>query len=225
MGTLIIRGMTMQRLLLTIIAALFLSSCATQKNVPLQESFWQEKQHKVAVVSIKPAVPGVTMVGSQGLLDLAINSAMASKLDAQLSKMDLEWYYKIPSDMTEKLKQRKVIANMAGTNISDDDRNIASIAGQNNVNDILVIKLQAVGVIRRYTCFIPAGAPQAYCVLEGKLLNPVTKEVKWRHLAEVKLPVQGNWDQPPTFPNVNNAVKVAIDSSRQEVLDSFFSGH
>ena len=61
------------------------------------------------------------------------------------------------------------------------------------------------------------GLPQAH-------VHCRTLTAKWRHLVEVKIPAQGQWDQPPTYPNVSSAVKEAITASREEVMNSFFSG-
>ncbi|MHB1222263.1 MAG: putative periplasmic lipoprotein [Gammaproteobacteria bacterium] len=215
----------MKRYFLIILGTLFLSGCAAEKNIQLSDAFWQQKQNKIAVAGVKPAKPGVIKVGSQGLLDMAINSAMTHKLDTHLSKTDLSWYYSLPNDMASKLKQRHVAVIVAGSGMEVDEKRTAIIATEHHVNDVLVMRLQAVGVIRRYSGFIPIGAPEAYCVLKGELIDSTTKEVKWRHLAEVKLPVNGEWDQPPTFPNVTSTVREAITASRQEILDSFFSGH
>src|SRR5579862_6158591 len=176
----------MKQSILIIFSVLFLSACATEKNIPLQESFWQQKHHKVAVASVKPAKPGVTMVGSQGILDYAINSAMTNKLDTHLSRTNLSWYYSLPTDMALKLKEHQISAVNAGSDMSDDERQVANIAAEHHVDDVLVIKLQAVGVIRRYSGFIPTGSPEAYSVLKGELIDTSSKSVKWRHLAEVK---------------------------------------
>jgi hypothetical protein len=215
----------MKKTLSVAMCAILLSSCAAEKGVQLNETFWQQKQHKVAIVPVKPAKPGVTMVGSQGLVDLAINSAMTNQLDAQLRKTDLTWYHSLSNQIAAQLKQRHIPATVANTEMNLNNQRLASISAQHHTNEVLVMKLQAVGVIRRYTGFIPAGAPEAYCVLKGELIDTTTKQVKWRHLAEVKLPIQGKWDQPPTYPNVTSAVKEAIGTSQQEILDSFFSGH
>jgi len=213
----------MKHHIIVMLGALLLAGCASEKNIKLNESFWQNKP-KVAIAAIKPAKPGMTMQGSQGLLDYAINSAMTKQLDTHLSRTDLTWYYSLPHDLAHKLKERKVPVALLGRDMNDDAKYIANLAHAHQADDILVIKLQAVGVVRRYSGFIPTSSPEAYTVLKGELINTSTNTVKWRHLAEVKLPVQGEWDQPPSYPNLTQAVKLAIATSRQEILDSFFSG-
>lgn len=207
-----------------IMGTLLLTSCATQKNVSLNESFWEQKQRKVAVAAVKPQQPQLHKVGSQGILDYAINSAMTNKLDTQMNKTDLGWYYSLPEELSVRLKSNKINAVVAGNNVANEQKYLANLAARNNADDILVLELSASGAIRSYSGFIPNGAPQAFCQLKGELIDPTTKAVKWRHQAEIKVPVQGEWDQPPAYPNVTASVKEAIKLCKQEVMDSFFSG-
>ncbi len=206
-----------------ILSALFLAGCATDKNIQLNESFWQQK-HKIAIAAIKPEKPGVTKAGCQGLLDYAINSAMTNTLDTHLSKINLTWYYSLPKDFARKLKKNHIPAIIVDDQFNNDEMNITSLAARNKVNEIFIIKLRAVGVIRLYYGFIPISEPEAYSVLQGELINTSTNTVIWRHLAEVRLPITGEWDQPPYYPNITCAVQHAILTSRQELLDNFFSG-
>lgn len=215
----------MKKILLIIIALLFLSSCATQKNIQLTETFWQQKQHKIAIAAEKPAEPGVTFVGSQGLLDLAINHAMTNKLNIRLKQTDLTWYEHLSNELADKFKEHSINTIIADKETTIDDKKVTSIAAKYSTNEILIVKLKALGVIRRYTGFLPTGAPEAYCLMEGKLIDTTTKQTKWLHLTETKLPIKGNWDQPPTYPNVVSSVKEAISISKQEMMDSLFSGH
>ena len=80
------------------------------------------------------------------------------------------------------------------------------------------------GVRREYYGFIPTGAPQAYCVLAGRLTDLSDKKIWWSHDVEIILPVQGAWDQPPSYPNFTQALHLAMDEAREELVDSFFSG-
>ena len=75
-----------------------------------------------------------------------------------------------------------------------------------------------------YYGFIPMGVPDAYCVLVGELVDPKDKKIWWHHEAEIIEPVQGAWDQSPHYPNFLNALNIAINEAKQEMLDSFFSG-
>jgi hypothetical protein len=215
----------MKKLLLTALSTVVITSCATQGNVALGDAYWQNKSHHVVVATANAPEPGVTKIGSQGLLDLAINQAMTNKLDTHVSKTtDVTWYYALSNELADKLKKQHVKVSLANHRIESDKTDMTSIAAEHQVEEVLILKLKAVGVIRRYSGFIPMGAPQAYCALQGELVDTRTKAVLWHHDAEVKLPIQGEWDQPPAYPNVTTTIKEAVTTSRQEIIDSLFSG-
>jgi hypothetical protein len=216
----------MQRIILVLLASLFLVSCATQKNIPLTEAYWQQKQnHKIAVALVKPPEPGVIKEGQQGLLDVVINSAMTNSLDKHLRKTDLDWYYTLPKEFMTQLNQRHVNADITDVIDSADKKTYAKIAAQSHSNEILVLRLYSLGAIRKYYAFIPLSAPKAFSAIRGELINVNNMQVIWRHDAIVTLPVDGSWDQPPAYPNLSGKLKLAMNTSRQEILDSFFSGH
>lgn len=215
----------MKRFFLIFISSCFLSACATEKNIPLDASFWNKKSHhKVAVVSTKAPKPEVITVGNQGLLDMAINHAMAKSLSERLDQVNLNWYATLPGEVAGKLKSHHMIpVIVSDINNAKNEALINAVSAQ-GADEILIIRLNAVGTIRQYTGFIPLGAPKAYVVLKGTLYDASGKTVLWRHLADVKIPVEGEWDQAPNYPNLMTALNQAISTSRQEIIDSFFSG-
>jgi hypothetical protein len=210
---------------LVTLGLIFLAGCATQQNVPLGDNFWKNPKQKIAVVTTKAPKPQIYQMGNQGLLDYAINSAMNKNLDNYLSSTDLSWYRNIPSKFTAQLKQRNVYAKAYLEPLGDDQTNYASFARQIDSDKLLVIKLEALGAKRDYYAFIPVNAPQAYCVMTGELISTKNNLVLWRYKTTITEQVQGAWDQPPNYPNLGNALSLAISSAQQELLDSFFSGH
>lgn len=208
------------------VAFIFITGCATQQNVPLSDQFWQQKKHKVAVATTKAPKPQVYEMGQQGLLDYAINSAMNKSMDAYLSRTDLSWYKTLPTTFASRLKQRNIIAKRYDEQMDAKQLNYASVANLTDSDKLLIIKLQAVGAKRNYYSVIPTGAPEAYCVMTGELIDVNhDNQVLWRHETTVSEPIQGTWDQPPNYPNLTSALKVAVNSAQQELVDSFFSGH
>jgi len=211
-----------QRFILIACGFIFLTGCATQKNMPLADSFWQTQHQKIAVVTTKAPEPKLYKMGSQSLIDVAISSTMTNGLDNYISHANLTWYRKLPLDFAAQLKQRNVYAKAYTEAMNIDPKNIT---GFGDSDKLLVIQLEAWGVVRNYSGFIPIGAPKAYCVLKGELINTKNNDILWRYQTTIKQPVQGEWDQPPNYPNIGNALTSAIQSAQQDLFDSFFSGH
>jgi hypothetical protein len=216
---------TFIRVTFVTLTLVFLAGCATEPNVQLADNFWKNPNQKIAVATTKAPKPQLYEMGNQGLLDYAINSSMNNSLDDYLSRTDLSWYRNISANFAAKLKQRNMSAKSYIEQLGSDQTNYASFASQVDTNKLLVIKLEALGAKRDYYGFIPIDAPQAYCVLTGELVNTEDNQILWRYKTTITQPIQGTWDQPPNYPNLNNALTLAVNTAQQELLDSFFSGH
>jgi len=201
-----------------------LTGCAGKRNIPLAENFWQEKQQKIRVASFKAPEPQMHTVGQQGLVDLAINSAMNNQMNKAIKNIDISWYAMLPENFSGQLKKHHMNVTLHPQPIDTSKKSRDAILGQAAGDKLLTLELRAVGARRDYYGFIPTGAPQAYCVLVAEMVDPKDKKVLWRHETEILQPVEGAWDQPPNYPNFTRALQVAVNDAKQELLDSFFSG-
>jgi len=215
------------KIFLLLLTASFLAGCATNEhNIRLSDGFWQNPKHNITIAKIKVAdKPGLHQTGQQGLLDIAVSAAVTQTFNKHLEKTSLDWYKELPQKFVTQLKQRHILAKVYSIDIDAKQKKNATIIVQMDSDKLLLLELQKLGAIRSYYSFIPTGAPKAYCILKGELIDRQDKKVLWRHLAKIEEPVQGNWDQPPSYPNFTIALKQAIDSAQEEVIDSFFSGH
>jgi hypothetical protein len=199
-------------------ALLFLSGC-TQTNIHLSDSFWLDRQQKIAVGYINPPVPALHKISAEGLVDLSIDAP--TDIENYLTHLDISWYKTVPVNFVAELKQRGFAARLIERsllegNVDDEIRT--------NSDQFLTIKLEAIGARRYYENFVPTGAPEAYCVLTGVLVNKHHKII-WRYRAEAFEPIRGAWNQPPDFPHLTEAINTAVRSAQADLLDSFFSGH
>lgn len=207
------------------VGLIFLAGCATQPNIRLSEDFWQNHE-KVVVATTKAPKPEVYHSGNQALLEYAIsNIATSSAFSNYVEKSELAWYERFSQKFVAQLKQHHMNAEVYPDLIDPDQKSYTNVITHLDTDRLLVIKLDTIGSIREYNSVIPLGPPQAYCVMTGELLTARGSQILWRYQATVKQPVQGEWDQPPNYPNFRKALESAVDSAQQEVLDSFFSGH
>lgn len=204
--------------------AVVLSGCVG-KNVELRPDFWSNSEKKIALVLKKPPVPAVYKVGEQGIIDIAINTAMNSRLSNHLKNTDLSWYSEtMPQSFESRLKEKnfKVSEYEQVDSISKAD--YPRFLGKTNSDLLLLIQLQAIGVERRYFGFIPTSDPKGYCSIEGQLIDVKNKnKILWRYAANYSQPVTGRWKQPPTYPNLTQSIETARKVVEKELLDSFFA--
>lgn len=210
----------------TLIAALFLlSGCAsTPKNIPLSDDFWKTHSQNIVVAKTKAPVATLSEQGPIGLADYAIISAVNSGFNHYMKSMDVSWYSSLQQQFAKELNTRNIKAIVYTTDTANKV-NYKQIAAVTNSDNVLSIHLIGFGAVRDYYAMAPTDNPTAYCHLEGKLINAATGQVLWSYDVMAKEPVQGEWKQPPSYPNFTAALQKAENSASSELVDSFFSGH
>lgn len=215
----------LMKLTLVSVVIVLISGCAVNRNLPMQDAFWQNKNQKIVVAAVLAPEPKVHQYGQQGLVDMAITGIANKDLSAAVKKTDLSWYNEIPQSFARRLKDNRMQASVYSRTLDLNKKKHANVLAETDGDLLLTFELKAVGARREYAAgFIPNGGPEGYCVLIGELFDPKQKKVLWRHETEIIQKVDGQWDQPPHFPNFNNALNIAIRDAQQELLDSFFSG-
>ncbi|HMH18128.1 MAG TPA: hypothetical protein VK572_08275, partial [Burkholderiales bacterium] len=202
---------------------LLLSACAVGP-VAMNSEFWSQTDRGVgvAVAKLPEAMPH--KVGSQGLLDIAINNAMADELSTSLKTVDLlSMYGGFRDEVTQRMKEKGMkpvlVQNPVDTetlkDFSTDDKSRTYAAkdfrplkaGIGNVDRLLLVTVVAAGTQRPYYGFIPTGRPTALLRARGELIDLNTNEVLWRDNTMNVMEITDPWDRPPNFANVHAAVK------------------
>ena len=148
---------------------------------------------------------------------------MTKDLDKAIKRTDLKWYQQLPERFVARLKQKGINASYYPEAISPDIKDYAPYITSTSSDKLLLIKLEAVGATRSYYGFVPLTDPRGYCVIKGELINSKNK-VLWRYKAEVTQPAVKPWDVAPDYLQVINALNLAVDNARQDIVNSFFSG-
>lgn len=223
-----------------IFLSVILVGCSATR-IQVDKEFWtKNKSDKIGIVITQRPKAGAYKVGSQGLLDMAINKAMSSTLEKFLNTFNINDFNAIKDTFKTKL-------NAAGfTNVKflESDLNYDSLSDvkhapknistkdfkafkdKYDLDYLIVISLSKYGTIRSYYGFIPLGAPSAYFQTNGMMVNLSSNEYAWyREMKEDEsiVKVDGDWDQEPDYPNLSKAIKSAIISSRKLLSDDFFN--
>jgi len=215
-----------------------LVGCAPAR-MSLKPSFWKETQLKVGVATLPAPKLAAYRAGSEGLLDMAINSAMTGSLEAHLQSMDASKFNTVADQYVEKLNERGLNARKLDKPVNPltmqpftsqssgefAERDLRPLADKEGLDMLILLSLQQCGTTRKYYGFIPLGPPEALCVSKGEMINLKTNEIQWRAYPEVQdalLPVSGEWDQAPDYRNVTVAVDKAMTRAQLFLLKEFF---
>jgi hypothetical protein len=222
------------------VAALLLGlvGCAPAR-VALKPSFWKDNPHRVGVATVAPPQLAAYKAGSQGLLDMAINSAMAGSLEEHLQRLDVSGFSTVADQYVKKLNERGINARRLAqtvapltfpefTSSSSDEfaeRDLRTLAGKEDLDMLILLSVQQCGTQRAYYGFIPLGPPQALCVSKGELIDLKTNQILWRTYQNNEQALQsvaGEWDEPPHFSNVTVAINQSLIQSQKFLVGEFF---
>jgi hypothetical protein len=224
-------------LLLSLVLVSLLSGCVTSPYVQLKPEFWTQADRSVGVAVAKLPAATTHKVGQQGLLDMAINEAMADELSKYLKTLDLSSYGKVSGEAASRmqakgLKVREVgspvdVATLPDFKTEDSSRVYAqkdfrSLKQQLGVDRLLLLTVTAAGTQRSYYGFIPTSSPIGLLSARGEIVDLNTNEILWRQLTTNTAPIDDPWDQPPNYPNVSVAVQKVILMARRSLIDSLF---
>jgi hypothetical protein len=217
-----------------------LSACAVNPTVQMKSEFWTQTDRSVVVAIAKLPDTAAHKVGAQGLLDIAINNAMADDLSTALKSITLnDSYGKARSEIVRRLQEKgikssfteKMIDTASLQDFSSDDKSRSYAAKDfrpmkadlGGTDRLLVFTVVAVGTQRSYYGFIPISGPVAVLRATGEMIDLQTNEVLWREQTSNTAVIADPWDQPPEFKNVNAAVQKVIEDARRAMVDKLFA--
>lgn len=223
------------RLLFGLFLTAFLSGCVTAPQQPIAfDPVKLPEEEKIGVlIDVVPA-PQTSYPGAGCLLCLATaaaaNTSLAnhvktfatddlSGLDSHLvSSLNAAGYSAVVIHNAGKIAELPKIKSKAA-NASRYDFSRLTLPAE--VNHLLVVEFEYVGVQRNYSSYIPTGAPQALVAASSYLVDLTSNTYKWYKPLKVYQSAEGEWYEPPTFPGMTNAYYQAIESVRDAIIQSF----
>jgi len=217
-----------------------LSACAVSPMVQLKPEFWTQTDRTLVVAIATLPDTAAHKVGAQGLLDIAINNAMADDLSKALKTITLnDSYGQARSEVVKRLQEKGIKSSFtekmieAGTlqDFSSDDKSRSYAAKDfrplkadfGGADRLLLFTVTQVGTQRSYYGFIPTSGPTAVLRAKGEMIDLQTNEVLWRDQTVHTAVVADPWDQPPEFKNINAAVQKVIEAARRAMVDKLFA--
>jgi hypothetical protein len=217
-----------------------LSACAVNPTVQMKSDFWTQTDRSVVVAIATLPETAAHKVGAQGLLDIAINNAMADDLSTALKTITLnDSYGQARSEVVRRLQEKGIKSSFTEKMIeagplqdfSSDDKSRSYAAKDfralkaelGGADRLLLFTVLAVGTQRSYYGFIPTSSPVAMLRAKGEMIDLQTNEVLWRDQTTTTAVITDPWDQPPEFKNVNAAVQKVIDAARGAMVDKLFA--
>ncbi len=217
-----------------------LSACAVSPVVQIKPEFWSQTDRSVVVAIAKLPNAMPHKAGAQGLLDIAINEAMADELSKALKTITLsDSYGQTRSEVVKRMQEKGIKSSLSEKTIdastlkdfsTDDksrvyaDKDFRPLRADLGSGDrLLLFTVVAVGTQRSYYGFIPISGPIAILRARGEIVDLQSNEVLWRETTSDTATIDDPWDQPPEFRNVHAAVQKVILAARKSMIDRLFA--
>jgi hypothetical protein len=219
---------------------LFITACAT--TVPLQSNFWSRKGNTVVVAFATLPEAHAHREGSEMLFDMAINKSLAQRLDTRMHQVAPTLLGSANASFVRRLQERGFVAKKIDEPIPVDsfqtfsspggqgryfDRDLRSLATKYEADMLLLVTVHRYGTLRKYYGFVPLGGPKALFEVRGQMIDLKTNELLWQARTTEKqatFPVEGEWSQPPDYPNLVAALEKAVPQSMGILEQQFFGG-
>lgn len=227
--------MTLKKVAALGLVVLALTGCAT---APQRSVAWQPTivggEEKVGVVMTALPEVGTTLPGASCLLCLAAASVANSSLSSHSKTLPVEDLPKLKDRVAEGLRKKgaKVVvidetldvaklpkAKQKGVDLAP--RDYTSLRGKYGVDQLVVISINQLGFERPYAAYIPTSEPKAAITGSGYMVNLTTNAYAWYQPVNVRISAEGNWDEPPNFPGLDNAYFQAIETAKDTLLQPF----
>ncbi|MBA1228156.1 hypothetical protein G7013_00670 [Pseudomonas viridiflava] len=218
---------------LTLLACLSLTGCAhVQPPVALDHQFWDDKEQTIGVAITVVPQPVLALTGTQGLLDLAINTGVNSNLRGNVEKWQVKDLNTLPDAIVAKLKAKGYKAKRINEPVNLNTykevsfregytiRDLSSIKTTYGVDRLLLVNVQVTGATRSYYSVVPTSVPMAQVGGQGMVVNLADNKLLWFKSFAVVQAAQGEWDEP-NYANLTNAFYQTMDTSRQQMLSAF----
>lgn len=234
-------GHMTNRIALAVVGAALLGSACAPSRITVKPEFWQDRQSRIGVALAPRAEAGAHKVGAQGLLDMAINAGMASELKAHLNTVDVSEFDRIRDRFAQELGKRGMNVVVLPLNVDPTkypewgedppkienlyERNLAALRTEQKLDAIVLLQVRRYGTIRSYYGFIPLGAPAGFFEAKGQMIDLKTNALLWQTQTteqQATVPAVGEWDQPPSYPNLTAALRTAIGNGNEFLWKEFF---
>ncbi|WP_096085171.1 hypothetical protein [Agaribacterium haliotis] len=224
----------MRILFIVFFGVIFASGCATTKQQPINYS--ETTLHKDAKIGIAVApLPDVqiTYPGASCLLCLAAAAAANSSLSKHVDSLSADDLKEIPLLIKAKVEElgydAKIIEaplelselpKYSGKLPNTAPRDFSSFKQKYDVDYLIGVELNYVGVQRNYSSYVPVSDPQALISGLQFVVRVEDNTFTWFKPLDFRKGAEGEWKQKPDFPNLTNAYYQVVESTLDEVVNT-----
>jgi hypothetical protein len=227
--------MNVKMLLGALALTILLTGCvATQEPVPFN-STTVPPDAKIGVIIDVVEDPKMSYPGANCLLCLAVASSLSDEISAYSRTLSVDDLKNIHPMLLETLKATGYRPVLIDPSLDFDrirpirsrpnnkpEYNFSSHARGHDVDFLLVVQFDFVGVQRNFSNYIPTGDPQAAIIGKTYLVDVKTHNFHWYQPIHIFRSADvEEWYEPPGFPGITNAFYQVVENFRDLTTGTF----
>lgn len=188
---------------------------------------------RVGIVMTQLPLVNTQFPGAACLLCMAAAEIAHSSMTAHTKSLPYENLPKVKDELANRLKRKGATVTMidafdinALPSYSGKEANMArkdftALKAKYNVDKLVVIAIDMVGVERNFASYIPNGDPKARVSGVSYMVNLSNNSLDWYLPVNALKASDGQWDEPPKFPGLTNAYFQTLEMASDQILAPF----
>lgn len=217
-----------QKIIIAVITLLMLSGCGMTpvKPVSLTDNYYEEPQIVAVYFDPIPEQAKMTLPGASCLLCLAAAHVANVEVSDHVKTLSTDEFSSVMDSIETTLRDRGMTLqpapglpfNQLPRFRAPDDtyarRDHRIFNDRVEADHLLVMRIRHVGVERTYANYVPTSSPQGVVLGELYIVDLTSNQYYLYLPLEFRVPVKGEWSEPPKFPGVTLAYYEAIERAK-----------
>lgn len=225
------------RMLALLSIVFFVAACAgtPQMAIDYDQSLMATEPTVIGIAVNEAPEPTIIYPGAGCLLCVGVAAAANSGLSKQVKTFSTVDLTSLGAEIAEALRQQghKVVMFEGENALSEKDfpkrkaaqdtakRDYSSLAASHGISQLIMLDFTQIGATRSYSSYVPISDPMA--VINGKIvaIDVASSAYRWYLPLNELRSAEGDWKQPPQFPNMTNAYYQLVENVRDSALEPF----
>lgn len=217
---------------LVAILTLGLTACASPPFSPIKidQTLYQNNEATVGVYVVAPERADTYLNGASCLLCYAAAAAANGSLTKHMRTLDTSEFTGIRAELVSILEQKGLKVQVIDSQLQFNKlkKTKSKLAGfsqhdftplktTTGVDKLLVVEISMLGAQRLYSGYVPTSSPIG--AVSGKvfIVDLATNKLDLDQLINERVAVQGEWDEPTSFPGVTTAYYEALEKAKMNI--------
>lgn len=229
----------MKNVALLFLLILITTGCATVPipTVSLDKTTITTNKQEMTIGLVSTPYPEIdtSVPGADCLLCFAVASGIISDITEHVKTLDSDldtlnnlmlnkiknqgFRIKMVSDKFDFNALKSVEANEKTPQLARYD--FKPLASKHNISHLLVLNITSHGIVRNFANYVPTSPPFAAIYGSAYLVDLNKNEYVWYENIRNTLNAEGEWDNPPSFPELTNAYYSVLESTKDSLQQAF----